>query len=176
MQTIKKASRTDRRTDRQTENNIPFSLGIMTHFQTLFLTKILTIAKNWGCHDMLLINCFHVTEVSFVCVENLWRSYAHQKQRNHEMTIFRRYFWRRYWRYRKTEGAMTCYSSIAFMWYRFRSCVLKTLGGVSRTNATQSVSERQTDRQTNWKQYPRLGDNKDKWKKWPRAHKYKLIY
>ena len=74
--------------------------------------------------------------------------------------IFRRHFWRRYWRYRKTKGAMTCYSSRAFMWYRFRSCALKTLGGVSRTKfRTKRLgrTDRRTDRQTKWKQYPRFG-------------------
>ena len=70
--------------------------------------------------------------------------------------IFRRHFWRRYWRYRKTKGAMTCYSSRAFRWYRFRFCALKTLGGVSRTK-WHAKRLGQTDGQTKWKQYPRFG-------------------
>ena len=46
---------------------------------------------------------------------------------------------------------MTCYSSRAFMLYRFRSCALKTLVGVSRTKfRTKRLerTDRQTDRQT----------------------------
>ena len=71
------------------------------------------------------------------------------------MAHFRRHFWRRYQRYRKTEGAMTCYSSRAFIWYKFRFCALKTLGGVSRTKCrtkrlgrTDRQTDGQTDRQT----------------------------
>ena len=60
-----------------------------------------------------------------------------------------------------TEGAMTCYSSRAFMWYRFRFCALKTLGGVSRTKFhTKRLgrTDGRTDRQTE-NNIPGSGDN-----------------
>ena len=59
---------------------------------------------------------------------------------------------------------MTCYSLWAFIWYMFRFCALKTLGGVSRTKCRKKRpvrTDRQTDRQTNRKQYPRGSGNKN---------------
>ena len=53
--------------------------------------------------------------------------------------IFRRHFWRRYWRYQRTKGAMTCYSSRAFMRYTFCWCPLKTLGGVTRIKSRETA-------------------------------------
>ena len=71
------------------------------------------------------------------------------------MTQFRTPFLTKLLTISKTEGTSTCYSSWAFMWYRFRSCALKIIGGVSRTKChtkhleqTDGQTDRQTDRQT----------------------------
>ena len=60
---------------------------------------------------------------------------------------------------------MTCYSSRAFMRYRFGFCALKTLGGVSRTKCHRKRLG-QTDRQTE----SNIPGSRDKYTSWSIVH------
>ena len=61
---------------------------------------------------------------------------------------FRRHTLSKFSEVRKNGPTMTYFRQSAFRWYRFGLCVIKTVGGVRRTNWETSVPDRQTDGRT----------------------------
>ena len=56
-----------------------------------------------------------------------WRLHIVDAKKIEKWTVFKCHFRWRYRRYRKTENTMTCYSSRAFITYRFRFCALEKI-------------------------------------------------
>ena len=127
------------------------------HFRKSFLTKILDARTNWVGRVNLRKQGFHMVWVSHACDA--------PKIGICDFGPFSETYFAEILGVRKNWPPMTHSRHPAFRWYRFGLCVMKTVGGVTRTKWEKSVPDRrtdgQTDRQTNRKQYPLFTGDKD---------------